>query len=43
MEKNDFKLIFCPSNPPRITENDKGIWRRINLKPTKRGKRNGTK
>lgn len=23
------KRIFCPSNPPKIATNDKGIWRRI--------------
>ena len=45
MESNkiDCKLIFCPSNPPKITGNDKGIWRRIHLKPVKRGKKNGIK
>ena len=47
MESNkiDFKLVICTSNPPKIAENDMGIWRRINLnlKPMKRGKKNGIK
>lgn len=41
--KFDLKLVFCPSNPPKIAENDMGISRRINLKPMKRGKKNGIK
>ena len=35
--KIDCKLIFCPSNPPKIAENDRGIWRRISLEPMKKG------
>lgn len=30
--KVDCKLIFCPSNPPKLTENERGILRRINPK-----------
>lgn len=30
--KINCKLIFCPSNPPKLTEKDMGILRRINPK-----------
>ena len=40
--KPNYKLVFAASNPPKIKETDKGIWRRVNLKPTERGKKNGT-
>ena len=36
IEKNNFKLIFGPSNPPKITETDEGIWRRVKFIPIRR-------